>query len=627
MLALLRAPNSYNLNDPAQGGYLNPDGSQRTYFGPYDNPFWSSENNPYTDNVNRMLGNISLNYTPESWVKFTYRLGSDVYTDQRKQVFAIGSNQPDNAPGGEINEQVIRSQELYSDLFATFNKTVNDITSTLMLGNNLNYRFSDNIYARGRDLGVPGNYNLSNASNLYNSGAQTTIKTAALFFDLNLGYKNMVFLGLTGRNEWASTFGGKNNSFFYPSTSLGFVFTELVDIPYLSFGKIRLAWAQSGTNPPAYFTQTYFGKPTYTDGFTGGLSFPYLGVNGYGYNATLGNSDLKPERVTGQELGFDLRFLEGRLGLDFTYYNQKSTDILVSRPIAPSTGFTATFVNSGEMVNKGVELVVNATPLKLKDFQWDLTLNYSKNNSEVLKLAEGVDEIDIESGFTSMGSFAIVGKPYGVMYGTKWSRTANGELIIKANGLPAVDAIRGEIGNPYPDWLGGFRNTFTYKDISLSFLIDIRKGGDIWNGTWSRLSRLGQTQESADGREKAYIISGVKQSDPTQKNDVPVSAFNYFSVYQGDAGGSSAENAIQDGGWVRLRDISLSYHYKITGTAANYIKFLDFSVTGRNLWLSTDYKSVDPETSLTGAGSNIGGWDYFNNPGTKSYTIAIRANF
>ncbi len=627
MLGLLRAPNSYKLNDPANGGFKNPDGTQRTYMTIYDNPWWTANENPFVDDVNRVLGNVNMTYDAADWMSVTYRIGTDFWTDERKQIFAVGSWAPDNAPGGEVDHNILRSHEVYSDLLVTFKKDITkDIKASLLLGNNMNHRYSQDLYSRGRDLGVPGNYNLNNAANLYSSESNSTIRTYAHFFDLNLAYQNYLFLGVTGRREVASTFGTAKNDFFYPSANLSLVFTELVKIPTLTFGKIRVAYAQAGISPAAYGTSTYFVRSTYTDGFTGGLSFPYTGINGYGYSNTLGNPSLKPERNTGREFGLDLRFFEGRLGFDFTYYVQRSTDLLVYRPVAPSSGFSQSYENLGEMENRGIELMLNATPIQKKDFQWDITLNFTRARNKVLKLAEGVKELSLEAGFASMGSYAIVDEPYGVFYGTKWARNSSGQLIIGTNGLPTVDPVRGNLGNPYPDWFAGLRNTFTYKNVSLTCLLDVRQGGSIWNGTWARLQQIGQTEESAEGREKAYVIEGVK-ADGTA-NDIAISAYNYFRTFKGDGGNNAAENAMQDGSWIRLRDLGISYKFTtLPATVSKYVKGLELGIVGRNLWLKTDYTGVDPETSLTGAGSNIGGWDYFNNPSTKSYTFSLKANF
>lgn len=627
MLGLLRAPNSYKLMDPENGGFKNPDGTQRSYMTIYDNPYWTVNENPFVDDVNRVLGNVNMTYDATDWMSVTYRIGTDFWTDERKQIFAVGSWAPDNAPGGEVDHNILRSHEVYSDLLVTFKKDITkDLKASLLLGNNMNHRYSQDLFSRGRDLGVPGNYNLNNAANLYASEANSTIRTFAHFFDLNLAYQNYLFLGVTGRREVASTFGTAKNDFFYPSANLSLVFTELVKIPTLSFGKVRIAYAQAGISPAAYGTSTYFVRSTYTDGFTGGLSFPYTGINGYGYSNTLGNPNLKPERNTGREFGLDLRFFEGRLGFDFTYYVQRSTDLLVFRPVAPSSGFSQSYENLGEMENRGIELMINATPIQKKNFQWDISLNFTRARNEVLKLAEGVKELSLEAGFASMGSYAIVGEPYGVFYGTKWARNSSGQLIIGTNGLPTVDPVRGNLGNPYPDWFGGLRNTFTYKNVSLTCLLDVRQGGSIWNGTWARLQQIGNTEESAEGREKAYVIEGVK-ADGTA-NDIVISSFNYFRTFKGDGGNNAAENAMQDGSWIRLRDLGISYKFTtLPATVSKYVKGLELGIVGRNLWLKTDYTGVDPETSLTGAGSNIGGWDYFNNPSTKSYTFSLKANF
>ncbi len=625
MLSILRSPVDFNLRGgQGEDFWKNPDGSNYTYLPFYDNPYWSCYENPFTDDVNRILGNTYITYRPLDWLDVTYRVGIDQYTDSRKQIFAVGSNQPDNAPGGEINENIQRYKEFYSDLLITARRELNeDLNLNVILGNNLNNRFSSDQYLRGRDLAIPDFYNMSNASNLYASSGTGRVKTAALYLNAELSYKSMLYLNVTGRNEWASTFGTAKSSFFYPSANASFVFTEAIgsnDI--LSYGKMRIAYAQAGINPPAYATRTYFTQPTFTDGFTSGLNFPYLGMNGFGQSNGLGNSALEPERNTGMEIGFDLRFLKGRASLDVTLYNQKSTNIILGMPLAPSTGYSSVVQNAGEMQNKGIELVIGATPIKSDKFTWDINLNWASNRNEVLKLAPGVDEISTEAAFASNGSYAIVGEPYGVIYGTKWRRNEAGQLLIGANGLPLVDPKRGRIGSPYPKWYGGLRNTLSYKGVNLTFLWDVREGGEIWNGTWGRMMQLGRTKES-EARDREYLIEGVRASDG-QPNARKISAYDYFRTFKGDAGAYASENAIQDGSWVRLRELGLSYNVKVGN---KFLQSIDLGITGKNVLLFTDYTGVDPETSLTGAGSNIGGFDYFNNPGMKSWIANVKFNF
>jgi hypothetical protein len=278
------------------------------------------------------------------------------------------------------------------------------------------------------------------------------------------------------------------------------------------------------------------------------------------------------------------------------------------------------------MVNRGIEIQLGGDIVSTDKFNWNLSANFTRNYNEVLSLPEGVDEIDIEAAFASIGSYAIVGQPYGALYGTRWDRTADGQLIIGANGIPVVAATRGNIGNPFPDWTMGINNSLSFGGLSLSFLFDIRQGGDIWNGTYARLSRIGRTLESAN-RENTYVVQGVvEQPDGSYApNTTEISPLSYFSHVVGDGGLSATENAVQDGSWVRLREMTLSY--TLPANNIPVLKNATLFVTGRNLWLSTNYTGVDPETSLTGAGSNVSGFDYFNMPSTRSFIVGLRAGF
>lgn len=646
MLGLMRAPADFDLAGGALAGendvkYLNADGTQRQFFPIYDNPYWTVNRNPFTDDVNRIIGNLNAQYKPLDWLSVNYRIGTDQYTDSRQQIFAVGSWQPDNSPGGEVSQNVIRYKEIYSDLVLNANRNINkDLSVNMTLGNNLNTRTSSDQYLRGRDLAVPNFYNLSNASNLYASQGYGTVKNAAIFGSAEFAYKNILYLNASGRNEWASTFGNKKSSFFYPSISGSLVFSELMEKGGLiSFGKMRMAIAQAGINPPAYATRTYFGQPRLTDGFTGGLGFPYLGQNGFGQSNGLGNNGLMPERRTSTEIGFDVRMFDSRLTLDLTLYEQKSTDLLVNMPLAASSGYGSVSQNSGSMTNKGIELMLGVTAVKSKNVTWEIAANFGLNRNEVLSLAPGVDEINIESAFASIGSYAIVGESYGSMFGSRVLRHSDGSMIIGANGLPVLNNTRGNVGNPYPDWIGSLRNTLNIKGINITALIDVRKGGDIWCGTYARMSQYGIVKE-AENRDETYLIEGKKIIAGTpkydsktglitnegeltfEKNSREINAFAYNRSFKGDGPGSSSEMAVYDGSWVRLRELGVSYRINMKGNKS--VSYIDLGMVGRNLWLSTKYPGVDPETSLTGASSNIGGFDYFNNPGLKSFMFNIK---
>ena len=621
MLGLLRSPSSFDLSKY----YEQPEnGAQRTYYAPYDNPYWTVNKNTFKDNNNRLLGNFALTYDPLDWLKLTYRAGADIYSDQRKGHFAIGSNNTP-APTGEITENTLLHQEYYADLIVTATKKLTEkLNGSVTLGNNVNQVTNQNTYARGRNMAIPNFYNLSNTSERYADENTTRRRSAAFFYDANVAFNNMLFVGTTGRYEYSSTFGPNQRAFFFPSVNAAFVLSELPaikSINKISLLKVRAAVAQSANTPAPYSANSYYNQPFFTDGFTNGFSFPYQGVNGYGKSNLIGNQGLKPEITTGIEFGADVRFFDDRLKFDVTYYNQTSTNVLLQRPVAYSSGHAAFWDNGGEIVNKGWEILVGGAPVKTEDFQWDISVNYTKNNNEVKKLVGTLKEFELETGFGSPAAYAALGQPYGAIYGTKWERNSKGEVIVGANGLPTQSVTLSNLGSAYPNWTMGIRNTFTYKNLSLTALIDIRNGGKIWNGTQARLNRYGASKGSED-RERKYVVPGVK-ADGTP-NDVEITAFNYFNNYLGDA--AATEMNIQEGSWVRLREIGLSYQFKS-------LKFLragqsiELTAMGRNLLLSTPYTGIDPETSLTGAGSNIGGFDYFNMPNTKSYNFGVKFNF
>jgi TonB-linked SusC/RagA family outer membrane protein len=631
MLGLMRAPASYDLSN-----YQFSNGYNRTYNDIYDNPFFTVQKNLFNSNVNRIISNTGLDYRPLSWLSITYRLGIDNSSDYRRQIYAISSLGDVNSTGnGQVSYATANSLQVYSDLIATAKKSFGEnIHSSLSLGNNIWNHSYQSTLARGSGLSVPDFYNLSNASQLYSSNREEYQRSYAYFLDGNIDYKSAVFLGFTGRNEWASTFGQNKNNFFYPSVHMSVVLSELMKMPkWLSFAKVRAAYAQSGTAAQIYSNRTYYTQPTFADGFNPGNGFPFGGQNGMGINTTIGNPNLKPERLKGQEYGLDLRFLEGRLNLDLTYYYQLSSDVLLSLPIAPSSGFQFIHDNAGELSNKGFEIQAGGSPIKKKNFSWDISLTWSKNISKVLKLAPGVEAYPVPGG--AQEAYALVGQPYGVLYGTKWQRTPDGKLILDpATGLPFVDPKNGVLGNPYPDWISGIRNTLHYKKWSFTFLWDIKHGGMMWNGTYGRMNHIGTSKES-ENRNTTFLIDGVVSSGinsqgyamaTTTANTKPVSGYDYWNTFKGDGSNSATENSIQDAGWVRLRDVILAYRLDLKPNKY-HLRYIDFSLTGRNLLLFTKYTGVDPETSLSGAGSNTQGTDWFNNPGTRSYLFGLKAGF
>ncbi|MBL0139482.1 MAG: SusC/RagA family TonB-linked outer membrane protein [Bacteroidetes bacterium] len=637
MLDLLRTPisfdNSGGYSDPeAAGAYILADGTQRNYRGGagYDNPYWTINQNPFNDDVNRMYGSVQGDYKATSWLSLTYRIGSDFYSDRRKQVFALGSRA---VPDGQIFHQDIFYRHINSDLLATISgKLTDDLTGSILVGNNFFSSYKENLFVQGDILNFTNFQNISVASNVLTRESINRYRTRAYYAQGKLSYKDYLFLDLTGRSEASSTLPSDKRTFFYPSASLGWVFTDALNMhnKVLPFGKLRVSYAIVGKDAPIYALKNYYTSGFFADGWTAGISFPLDGLAGYTSDNTLGNPNLKPEKTKSFEIGADLKFLDNRIGLDFTYYSSKSEDQILAVPIAGSTGYQYQIKNAGSMENKGMEIMMYLTPVKTKSFTWDITLNWAQNKNKVVSLADGIKDVFL-GGFEGSAIYAVVGEPYGQMYGGRWLRDGNGNIVInEADGLPIQDPTVGVIGDPNPDWTGGITNTFTYKGISLSALIDIKQGGIIWNGTRGALNNFGMTKET-ETRGETKVFEGVRGYYDTNGNLVITGDANNVPVvldqsyYQGIGTGFAgpAEQFVEDGSYVKLREISLGYSLDKKWLKKTPFGSIDISLIGRNLWLQTDYKGVDPETSLTGSGNSLG-MDYFNMPNTRSYGVSIR---
>lgn len=637
MLGLLRTPISFdnsngNTDPEATSAYIFADGTQRNYRGGlgYDNPYWTINQNPFNDDVNRMFGSVSANFKAYSWMDVTYRIGTDFYSDRRKQLLAIGSR---TLPQGQIFHQEIFYRHVNSDLFVTFNKKFNqDFTGSLLVGNNVFGSFKSNIYVEGTGLSFPDFQNISVATTLITRQTDTKYRTHAFYSSAKLSYKDYLFLDLTGRLESSSTLPVDNNTFFYPSASLGWVFTDALktNSKTLPYGKLRVSYAIVGKDAPVYALNNYFTQGVFGDGWTTGITFPFNGIVGYSVDNTLGNPNLKPEKTKSFEIGADLKFLDNRLGLDITYYNNQSVDQILAVPIAGSSGYRAQIKNAGSIENKGVELVLYAKPVKTKNFEWDISLNWAKNKNKVLALADGIKQLFL-GGFEGSAIYAVVGQPYGQIYGGRWLRDGSNRIVInEADGLPIQDPTVGVIGDPNPNWTGGVTNTFTYKGFALSFLVDIKSGGDIWNGSRGALTFFGRSVET-ENRGATKVFEGVRGYYDANNNLVVTGDANTVvatldqSYYQGIGSGFNgpAEQFVEKGTYVKLRELTLSYSVDKKWLKKTPFGSIDISLIGRNLWLKTDYKGVDPETSLTGAGNSLG-LDYFNMPSVRSYGFSVR---
>jgi TonB-linked SusC/RagA family outer membrane protein len=644
MVTLLRCtPTFDNSNGHGKNGYkftdsyMLPDGTQRRYSGSYDNPYWTVNKDLLTDQVDRLIGYAMVVYNPFKNATVTYRIGEDMYSDRRKGRYAALSA---NTPNGQMEEDHHYSNNLNSDFTINYDRQIfSDFEANITLGHNLFQSNTQQLYVQGNTFVIPDFYHMSNTESQLVRENTTRYRTAAIFADLQFSFRSMVFLGLTGRNEWSTTLPESSNSFFFPSASFGFIFSELPGLKgngFLSYGKLRASFAKIANHATPYNTMNTYTSTVITDGWATGDSFPFNGVTGFSPSTSFSNPTIKPESLISREVGLEIKLLKNRINFDLTYYNNQNKDLLIQVPITGSAGANARYMNAATMENKGFELMGNVTPVAAKSFTWSASVNFTRNINKVLSLAPGVDNIDL-GGFTGSTINVVAGEAYGSMYSTSFYKDDQGRLVINdvassaGYGFPIKDNTMKSLGGIAPKWTMGITNELSYKNVSLSFLVDIKKGGIMWNGTLSRLIGFG-TSALTENRDQNVVFDGVKGhlsngSIVTSgvKNDINATYSQYY--YQNIGGGASCseEQFVDKTDWTRLREITLSYDL---GKLVNktLVKNLRIYATGRNLWLTTPYRGIDPETSLMGA-YNSQGLDYFNMPNTKSFVFGLKVDF
>jgi len=652
-LPLYRTPVSFdnrngttNPHDPS--AYLLGDGTQRDYTGgTFNNPYFALNQDPFKSEVNRVIGDLNLAYNPLPWIGFNYKLGGDIYSDNRIQQFEIGD--VTYAKGKVISDNYL-SKIINSDVQLNFKHNIaTNFSANLLLGAGIYSRSQNQIGIVGTNLILPGFVNLNNASSL--SGlvglpqALNIVHRQSYYAILDLAWKDQLYLNASYRVDKSTALDPKNNSFQNPSVGLSWVFTELPglkDNSVLSFGKLRASFGTAGNDANAYQLGNTFAPQAYGDGLTIGNVFPFTGgIGGYAVSSNLGNPHLRAEKTFTSEFGGELSFFKDRLTVDATYYDKEGSKLIIRVPLASSTGYLTSTLNIAEMSNKGIELSLNAIPVRVAGFQWAVGANFSKNVNKVKKL--GVNQVSF-GGFTGITVAAIEGYPNQSLFGPTFATDPKtGQQVIDDNsqivngtqknlnyGFPIAGQDSKHVGNTLPKWLMGITNTFTYKGLRLFALLDIRHGGDLWNGTEGALINYGRSDVTLN-RGTQTVFPGVTGHKDASGNLIVDGAANTTQAtlnqgwYTGNGGGfgTVASQFVQNGGWVRLREVSLSYTLKKEWFATGPVKGVDIGLFGRNLWLHTNYHGQDPETSLQGSG-NAQGLDYFQTPGTKTFGINLK---
>ncbi|MDR6803944.1 TonB-linked SusC/RagA family outer membrane protein [Dyadobacter sp. BE34] len=623
--ALSYWPNTYDVND-----YLNPDGSYKNLLpGFTDNPVYLVKKSPRIDAVNRYIADVTLNYNITDWLSAKYQITMDAFNERRKRqvdsTFDVGT-----AVKGFLIEENINYREINSNLYLTATKQFSENwNGSLMVGNSVvGSKRPDSYYERGEGWKAPFTDEISsyrNQQKRFYSPLQYRI--VSFFADAKLSYKDMLYLNATGRNDIVSTLPKANNSFFYPSFSAGYIFTEnLPKNNILSYGKLRASWAQVGKGTDPYVIGVYY---ELADNFPFGNTVP-----GYVRRSTTAADNLKPERTTSIEFGTELRFFRNRLMLDATYFTMDSKDQIVRAPVSNVSGYSFYYTNIGLIRNKGIELLATFKPVQTARFNWDMSLNFTKMSGKVIEMPEELEEIS----YFDNGSRGVLkvreGSKLGELWGLDYLRAPDGQLLIQPNGFPLTSQVTVPWGNALPDWTAGLTNSFNYRGIGLSFLLEWRQGGDVVDLGERNAFRAGSIEITGRRYERVVFKGVVEQKGadnsvtyvPNTKSVVLDDAF--YNPSTARYMGNSAQFNIQDGSWFRLRTVSLSYAIPKAALAQSIFKGgVRFNFTGTNLFLNTPFRGYDPEALTFGSGTNIIGFVGRNNPATRSFQLGVNVNF
>lgn len=637
-----------DLNNPYNsiGGFFDAQGNELYgYYGAYTiNPYYLLKAYNNRNNVDRVIGNFTVTYKPLEWLSITNRLGGDVYSDRRTETDPKYNLIPfdstthnytavDNVRSspGRYYEANYNISDVTNDLMVTATKRFSsDWNASLLLGHNVRVRTVNLLEAQTNAAGglvIPGFYNITNSNGpVVSTNNRTNRRLVGAYADLNIGYKNFLFLGATARNDWSSTLPENANSFFYSSVSASFVFTELLKNSsvnnWLQYGKVRTSWAQVGNDADPYLLESYYGKTTINGGF-GSTVFPFNSVPGYTLGNQIGSPALKPEITTAYEVGLELNFLRNRLSLDASYYQNNSRDQILAVPIAASTGFTSRVTNAGLVKNRGVEVALRGTPVKTATFSWELYGTYTRNRNEVSGL--DVDQI-VLGGFSGMSVTAANGRPYGNFYSRDLQRDDQGRVVVDAaTGLPLLTPTAVYLGTYNPDYQASLGTNINFKGFSLGLLFDGKQGGKFYSRTKDILDFVGAAAETAAGDRAGYVFPNSVYQDASGKY-VANTSVKFFpqDYYPSIVDGQS----VIDASYIKLREANLTYTFPKTWLNGTPFGAASLGLFGNNLWIKTakENRYVDPEVNSAGAG-NTQGFDFTAQPSVRNYGVNLKVTF
>ncbi len=601
------------------------------------NPYYTVNELKNNDERNRVIGFVSLRYAFTDWLSLSLRSGLDWYTDERQKTWPVGARGRSNRDG-RLVETVINSKEMNSDFLLTAAGDLSsNFTGSFTVGGNLLTQYTSITGWDARDFKAPGVFHVSNAQDIRPSNSLREKEIQSLYFMGQLAYKNYLFLDITGRNDWSSALGTGNYSFFYPSVSLGWVFTDAFEMnsDFFTFGKLRASWAQVGNDSEPYLTQS--GYNSYTTSY-----------NGQGYasmSSRIPAFDLKNELTESLEFGLDFRFFKNRIGLDMTYYDGSTKDQILPVQISNSSGYRTVVINAGEIKNSGLEAVLNAGIIRSSGgFNWDLSFNYAKNNSEVVELAPGIETYLLVDNYPN-DIEARPGEAFGNIIGYKYKRSPDGRRIVGSGGNYSRESEKTILGNITPDWIGGLNNSFSYKGFFLNVLVDFVQGGELSSSTKYQMVAKGTGLFTEEGRRPqdtddsgaqlpyvgvldgvVEILDGDGNVTGYEENTKAVDGQTYWATR---AWSGIGEEFVLDASYITLRELILGYNFKTSMLKNSVFRGIRISLVGRNLFYFEEHMQnmgISPESAPnTAAGAR--GIETISMPTTRTFGVNVNLTF
>ncbi len=627
----------------------NPFNTPGYYYTPYSvmNPYYILNNHLNENESERFYGKFQMDYDFLKWFKLTYRVGLDTSTAHHHigipNYESLFPNTPNwesefhNKQTGKTSRKTTRRREINQDVMLTFDMPINDFNINAVVGFNGNERQYSHMFTETTNLTIPTYYNITNSAGIPTvEEYQWKRRLYGVYAQAEVAWKNQLYLTLTARNDWSSTLPKENRSFFYPGVTVSYLFSELLKekTPWLSFGKLRLAWGKTGNDASVYMTDPYYIQGNFDSSGWAESKFPFTktSTNAYTVGNVLGSNTLSPEMTTETEVGVQLAFFKNRISVDATYYNRNSDKQITQLSTDAASGYTAQNVNLGKIRNRGVELLVTVVPVRTKDFEWSLTWNYTKNDNKVIKLPEEMNGRASIYGFSGgTGLYAIEGDEMGVFEAYVAKTNDAGQIIVDKNGLPQNSDKLVKIGSINYDYMMGIGNSLRYKDFTLSFDFDIRQGGLMFSRTQEITYFTGNAMQTTYNDRNPFIVpnSVIDNGDGTySENTIALYGTTLYNYWDNGAAAMGSASLISKS-YVKLRQVVFGWNVPSKWLAKTPLTGVRFSIFGNNLlmWTPSSNTFIDPEASSFGNDLEGSFGEYSSNPSSRKFGFNVNVKF